>query len=319
MVDGLPFIFQQSHDQYDTSDLKVSGPLMTSTIAMFGNNSFFHLAANSSNFTYPSVLWQIYQQDKTPFTRLNLLESDGYNAMAQYTPQTSPSSDIELATYLGGWSYTFADTDFAAHALEAGMFFANQALMSITVRVEGALQARPIFTAPGLAVLKPVMSIAQVTIVSTLILVQIVGLAWLIWYIYQVPSWSHSFDSVAVARIGRAMGDEDLAPISVVTDLGQQDLDRLRKVDALIGVAGWEMKPVTAEAETVADSDVPDFHDDVQAATPDVVKHEVSTSWLIANPEEIRLELGGPGLITKRLAPRNNKGSNKSMLSWFRK
>ena len=52
------------------------GPLMTSALAMFGKDSFFYVASNSTGSSYPSALQQICQAGNIPFTRLDKLYGD---------------------------------------------------------------------------------------------------------------------------------------------------------------------------------------------------------------------------------------------------
>lgn len=57
-------------DLFGTDKLNMSGPLMTTTIAIFGNQSFFYIASKASSSSKPSAIEQICQQDKMPFSGL---------------------------------------------------------------------------------------------------------------------------------------------------------------------------------------------------------------------------------------------------------
>jgi hypothetical protein len=95
------------------------------------------------------------------------------------------------------------------------------------------LSERPIYTSPGLALVKPSKTLAGTIIVSVVIAMQLVGLGILMWYIYSVPTWTTSLDALAVARIGREVAEGEIPPLGPVSE---EDVKKMREVDALVGV-----------------------------------------------------------------------------------
>jgi hypothetical protein len=70
--------------------------------------------------------------------------------------------------------------------------------------------------------------------ISILIFLQSVGLTAAVWYSRKAPTWTATFDSIALAQIGRAMKAEDLLPIGPVSD---KDRATLSEVNTLVGIA----------------------------------------------------------------------------------
>jgi hypothetical protein len=106
-------------------------------------------------------------------------------------------------------------------------------------------------------------------IVSVLVLLQAIGLAYLEWYMYQVPTWTATLDALPVARITNSL---DKGNIPSIGSMGEDDLARLSNINALVGVVYNENRD--EGLDRVADS----------GAT-----------------KEVELGLGAPGLFHRRL------------------
>jgi hypothetical protein len=279
-------------DPFGTTGLFMSGPLMTSAIAMFGNQSFFFIASNSSESTFPPALTQICQQGNVPFSRLGLLKFDGFQGACTdiATTRSEVQQDVgDLASLIWNWVSNFKDNTTAREALAVSMFLSNQAMLTITSSAtEGLLGAREIFTAPGEVVFKPTMTLAGKIIITVLIAFQLAGIGWIIWYIHKVPTWTVALDAMAVAMMGKNMEDEDLPPIG---PLYEKDMKRLGEIDGLVGVI--EHTPDRSE-EAVAETASLDSREKEQTTT--------KSSALQAHPP-FRLGLGAPGIINRKLAP----------------
>lgn len=273
-------------DPFGTSHLMMSGPLMTSAIAIFGNESFFYIAANSTNETFPPAKAQICQQGRMPFQRLGLLDfTDFQNNCYNISDLRQQRTDDEsLARLIYSWAYGFNDTVTAEKALTISMFFANQAMLVRTIDyTSGLFSGRPIFSSPGIVIIRPFKTIAGTVIISVLILLQLIGIAYTVWYIYKVPIWTSALDALAVARIGASMETSDLPPIGAVYPA---DLDKLTEVDALIGIA------VSDESSMLPRNPLDTNNADATTAM---------TTARRGSP--FKLARGGLGIISKRHAP----------------
>ncbi|KAL5042433.1 hypothetical protein BDW71DRAFT_200563 [Aspergillus fruticulosus] len=232
------FYKRQPPDPFGTGDLRMPGPLMTSAIAIFGNQSFFHVAANSSNKTYPPAAAQICQQDKIPFSNLGFTIFNEFQKLCSFintVPRLSIISDSDsgVSALLGTWVYGFNDTSAAEEALSAAMYLSNRAMLTQTVAASFPFSAREIMFGPGMMMPLPAKTVAGTVVISLLIFLQLLGLAYVTYFIYKLPTWSHSLDAVAVARIGACLKQSDLQPLGhgAVVDEG-----RLNRVDGWVGL-----------------------------------------------------------------------------------
>jgi hypothetical protein len=136
-----------------------------------------------------------------------------------------------------------------------------------TSQTTSGLAARQIRFAPGVAIERPVISLAGLIIISILLFIQLIGLGYLGWYIYQVPTWTGLLDAMAIARIANSLDKGAIPGIGSVT---REDMNKLGKTNGLIGVI-----------DTV--------HLDEEADDP-------------LEKKEIELGLGAPGVFNRRLA-----------------
>lgn len=127
--------------------------------------------------------------------------------------------------------------------LQVSLFAANRALLTfysldVAARDETdqGYEGRIIRSSPGMTVQKPVLDKAVVITLSLVIALQLLGLAYLAYYIYHVPTWSGALDAMAIARIGANLGNEGLLP--PIGPVNAKDYDALRHIDGLVELEG---------------------------------------------------------------------------------
>ena len=310
-------------DPFGTSQLKTPGPLMISALSIFGNQTFFYTAATSSNSNFSGALIQMCQQGNLPFTQLFDIGMEWdyfmpcYNINSTY-PQES-EKDLLLVIY--SLILAFRNLGHAEEALDAAMYFANEALLSGTASATSSTSARSIWTSPGLTILKPRKTLTGTIIISVLILLQLVGLILLARYACKVPTWTGSLDALAVARISASL--KDIPPID---QIDERDLKKkLEELDALVGVAVLEeeeQRPQTSNSieefgcgsdrlayednislvTIVVNDSAPSFSAD-SATSSSAAGLETRRKRSTAPCDTYRLGLGAPGLISRQFAP----------------
>ncbi|KAF2819734.1 hypothetical protein CC86DRAFT_361976, partial [Ophiobolus disseminans] len=204
----------------------MSGPLMTSMIAMFGERSLLATANSSTNAT--DAASQICTSGRMPFSIF-----DGYDKYEKQCANLTGSNDQDdevLASILSKFMVTtFNNTQH----ISASVYFANQAMLLQTVQNTQDFTARQIRSAPGGYIQRPVVTMYGLVIISALMFIQLTGLAYLVWYIYQVPTWTALLDAMAIARIANSLDKGTIPAIGSVT---KQELDQLGEMNGLIGV-----------------------------------------------------------------------------------
>jgi hypothetical protein len=212
---------------------------MTSAIALYGNQSFFEVAANSSNQTFPPAVQQICQQGRLPFSNLAFTIFGNFQSdcskIATDRSFSSGFSDPEakLAGLIGDWFSSFNNTNSAEMALLASMYVSNRVMLTRTVTASFTFSARKIWFGAGMLVPLPLKTLAGTVVVSILIFLQLLGLAALTYYIYHLPTWTHALDAVAVAQLSIGLKG------SVVRELGhgyEISENKLNKIDGLVGL-----------------------------------------------------------------------------------
>lgn len=240
---------------------------MTAAIAMFGNSSFFATATDYKNDAAynasaadlgnrrPTRMEEICRAGKVPFANLkwNLYAelplgscsseyySDSYPEYEDETGSRDRLEDTLYAILVRFSTSTLANgverpedsaPPEAGELLETAMFFANKELLTPTASQLWFTSGRKIWYSPGSLIIRPSVSPAALGVISTLIFLQVAALLALLWYIYTVPTWTSSLNSVAVAQLTRQLADDDLPAI------GRLDDKSLRKLEELDGVVG---------------------------------------------------------------------------------
>ncbi|KAK6077646.1 hypothetical protein SCUP515_04844 [Seiridium cupressi] len=295
---GYPFSYEYN--------LATAGPLMTTAEVLFGNYSFIHpVVDNSTNMTAAQTLTAICERGTIPFSQLlHLVEygpgPTGYcSGMAidvTYLAQKYLEDDVDRV--VGAFGRTWNSTTYAEYMLMISMYYANRAVLVQTTTLTATMSARPIYASGGTILIKPVFrGIASMIVLTILIGVQLAGLIFLAWYIYQVPTWAPALDAAAVARIGRALGDDELPPVGSFTEKDEQ---KLKKVDAVVGVVEESKETVDDEENRSSTTSGPTGY------------QNVATLPFGTDGSIIPLRPGATGIITKKLLPKKNKkGGNK--------
>lgn len=120
------------------------------------------------------------------------------------------SSNLDLRTTLNRWLHGWNDTKTATVALETSMFLANKALLTVNSWHDGNgfsptsnpwSSWRRIYYSPGAKVQKPDVGKAAAVILSLIIFLQLLGLAYLLWFIYRTRTWTRALDAAAVVKL----------------------------------------------------------------------------------------------------------------------
>lgn len=286
--------------------LTASGPLMMAANALFGNASFLQMAYNNSAATSPGEMLGIMCAfGNIPYDQVLSKpwisdDPSGLCYRSRREPRDDDRADDTISQLLATWTSYFGEAYSARDLLEIGMFLVNRAMLERTIAGEGFLYAREIYSSPGTLFAKPTKNLASTIGISILIGLQTVGLAAVVWYSRKAPTWTSTFDSMAMARLGRAMKDGDLPPFGPVTE---QDKLKLRKVNALVGIVGSREPEDDGEASAMKPADQTTVH---------AFDSESTSS---THPRKIRLGLGGEGKIDSSHAPPRKMGrwrKNKS-------
>lgn len=300
---------------------RTSGPLMTSAMAMFNNASWLNnVMIYSANMTYGDK----NPREKLDWDRLCAGMPYGrlFGALSGSFPSPAQSCrgvDISISAgfrpdartllnIIHQWIEGFAPEGTvgrltnAESLLQTSLYTANRALLTFyspnvdsQTMYDSSFRGRIVYTSPGQSIQKPIVSTAAVIVLSMLIGLQLVGLAFLAWYIYRVPTWVDALDAMAIARIGASVKQHDvLPPIGPVT---QKDRDALESVDGLVGIhySPDEFSNSRSRLAPDAHSDMNSFDFELQP----VANKGTFTSVQRQNSGP-RLGLGADGAITSK-------------------
>jgi hypothetical protein len=192
---------------------------------------------------------------------------------------------------------TYRKMEMVEALLQISMFTANRALLTFyspSVSYTADWRGRTIHSSPGQMVQRPVVGKAAMIVLSVLLALQLVGLSYLAYYIYHVPTWTGALDAIAIACIGASLRDRDVLPPIGMVD--EKDLDVLRNVDGLVGLV--EKKDDTVRSRRRCPSR--DWSED-GASDSNIELQEVVAKGLYINVEsqgsDIQLGLGASGVI----------------------
>ena len=192
----------------------------------------------------------------------------------------------------------------AESRLNVAMFPANQA--ALTSHTMGILPwtrdtGRELYTAPGIRVSKPDVSLPSLIILSVIVGLQVLGLLWLGCWIAMRPTWARTLDAMAVARVAASLDSGLLPPFRTT---GQKDWDKLAPVDGLIGarirVDAVEQQHGSGVVRRVdADEEI-----EMRALSVASTVGKEPTSEAVpastANGAISELGVGAPGLVSRR-------------------
>lgn len=254
-------MYRYGADPYDSWNQSTPGPLTVLINAMLGEESWFYPLTNATTL----------QEDRDAFVAacvrgLPLSVYTGYfhngfasanfgcsflgfpGKLPDLASNNQTNGTVEemgedvshlVAAWFSGFTYNASTQD----ALEAGMYLANEALLTLTADASKIDSARPIYVSQGTTVFKPDMRNPSKAIVSFLVLVEIAGLGYFTWFCYRMPTFASRLDAVDVATIGvqltRRGGSEVILPPLGLRARGRERekyLKGLEEVDGLIGV-----------------------------------------------------------------------------------
>lgn len=247
-------VYRYGADPYNNWNQSTPGPLAVLINAMLGEESWFPPLTNATTVqeehdafvsactrglplsVYTGYLRNGFASANLECSFLNLPGKLVDAAAA--SPEGVGDASRLVAAWFSGFTYNASTED----ALEAGMYLANEALLTLTVDASKIDSARPIYATQGTTVFKPAMRTASKAIVSFLMLVEIAGFGYLLWFSYRMPTFASRFDAVQVAVIGSQLTRHNRAT-SVLPPLGLQAkgkawercLKALEEHDGLIG------------------------------------------------------------------------------------
>ncbi|KAH4097576.1 hypothetical protein HBI56_137540 [Parastagonospora nodorum] len=202
----------------------VPGPLTMTTIALFGNNTFFEIAVQTWNASLDENskilpgerlcnLVPFARLEPIPFTSTSIVTwSDSKSPGCDFGIQTQPEL-LDARQFLSKWLHGFNDTKTAVTALSSAVFLANQAVVTmdqLLSRYSIGSDAREdygrsIYSGYATTIRKPQLSLSVVIGMTTILTLQLLCLAILAWLIYRGPSETRSLDAMAFLRLKERM------------------------------------------------------------------------------------------------------------------
>lgn len=279
-----------SIDTFGVENMSVSGPLMMAASALFGNTSSLQLLYNESSTTAPiDILRNMCTRGNLPFSQLTGIAIFSESPLDPCFDIENRALDDEHANWeidglAGSFINKFGFPEDAVNLVDMSMFVVNRAVLQKTVAGTGPLYVRRIYTSPGTLFAKPKKSLASTIVISIFIAAQAAGLIAAVWYSRTAPTWTATMDSMAVARIGKAIDGDDMPPLGPV---GDGDREKLQKVNALVGIVNHDRavveRPSIEQGRGLIPEDLADMSDN--------------------GYERLKLALGAPGRIERSHAP----------------
>ncbi|KAF3031518.1 hypothetical protein E8E12_000544 [Didymella heteroderae] len=300
----------------------MSGPLITSVLALFGPASWLNGLANLTsardedrntldtlNSDQPAVLSSLC--DALPFRHFT------FSPLGDtYGHEDCGNSMLRLMMTYSDHMSRWSQNTTAESRLSAAMLLANQA--ALTSHAQGILPwqrdtGREIYTAPGIKVRKPDVSLPSLIILSVIVGVQILGLLWLGCWIFMWPTWTRTLNAMAIARVAASIDRSLLPPLGIV---GQNDWEKLAHVDGLIGVELHEVATEqlrgtgTVLSENATDEDI-EMRALSVASTVGKMPASEAVPASAGRRAIVSLGLGGPGLISKKWGKQDQSVSSR--------
>lgn len=257
-------LFRYGADPFGGFNQTTPGPLTVLINAMLGEESWFYPVSNATNpqevrdgfvsactrglpfSTYTGYVHNGFASANFQCSFLNYpgklpsLEADSSSLTSydQNNTQVVSAASRMVAEWFSGFGYNASTQD----ALEAGLYLANEALLTLTADASKYDSARPIYVSSGTSVTKPTMRNPSKAVVSLLLLAEVVGLLALAWSSYRMPTFASRFDAVHVAAIGSQLAGRRLGAELPPLGLPRRGLARLKylkkleETEGLIGV-----------------------------------------------------------------------------------
>ena len=213
-----------------------SSPLVTSVMALFGNDSWIRTVAeftstqgNTSRETAAISVWWKSFCERQPLYQSNL------RGVKYCQDGREPSEAV--ASWL---AQPFDNVYPMEELIFSGIVLTHKTILTTHRRRDAPRQlslnnGRWIYSSPGFYISKPDVSVSSIVILSVIIAIQIVGLLFCGAYIARVPTWTRSFNAMAIARIGAGL-EKDQLPVD-----GQyaedEDYERLGLVKVPLSMA----------------------------------------------------------------------------------
>lgn len=288
----------------------MSGPLMTSVLALFGPGSWLDGLANLTsardedrdtldtlNSDQPAFLSALC--DAVPFRHFTTS-----SAGSTYGHEGCGDSMLRLMMMYSDHMSRWSSNDTAEARLNIAMFLANQAaLTSHTMDILPWTRdtGREIYTAPGIRVSKPDVSLPSLIVLSVVVGLQVLGLLWLGVWIFMWPTWTRTLDAMAIARVAASVDPSLLPPFRTV---GQKDWDKLALVDGLVGAQvreeASEQQHGTAAVRGVDADEEIEMRALSVASTVGKEPASATVPAETANRAAVELGLGAPGVVSRR-------------------
>jgi hypothetical protein len=207
--------------------------------------------------------------------------------------------------------------------LSSAMFVANRAILTllspdVSRSKARELTGRLVYTSPGVIVQKPILSRTNLIILSVLIGLQLLGLSYLTYYLYRVPSWSDQLDAIAMARIGASLTDQGVLP--ALGPVSKEDLATLQTVGGLIGIV--EISPRRESSITESVSPNLDATDGSEVELQRLTSIGEGGDSVGDSSISVKLELDAPGPILTTHSPRQTlhvpglKSAWRAIFAW---
>lgn len=273
---------------YEIDSTPVPGPLMTATLALFGNETFFPYIANMTNTTASPVFRRICDDGLMPFRRIITdpmarCKRDTSFSGRETEDELSAEDYSEVIYMLDQFFTLMYDNEQSKTVLELAMYFANEAWLTTAASTQEWV--RRILADTGVRVIGPSMSTGVFIFMTVLIGIQGVMIIILILYISSSRTWTPSLDALAIARIALQLKDGGALSRMGLLRPREADLKPLGEIDGLVGVveAGTEMQMMRS-------SFVPQRHDTEPPPPPDADDRPPPYVGNTEAPEETRQE-----------------------------
>ena len=133
------------------------------------------------------------------------LSSYSYNDPCNYDYDPSYVDDTSMQELLQSWLFNIGSGASSLNqAFNSAVWLANKRLLTTAADQQmntGSLSSIPIVTAPGYAVVKPVIGLAGIIVVSVLLALQVLGMLALAFWNLGHKTWTPTLDALAVARL----------------------------------------------------------------------------------------------------------------------
>ncbi|KAI1359938.1 hypothetical protein F5Y08DRAFT_318349, partial [Xylaria arbuscula] len=232
----LPYM---SNYPYSTSDQLAPGPLTTTMLSMFGNESWILPLQGITNNTSTATLNTIYRDmciGGIPFINWDYERGFAAAGSGCVVPDGGVSEPlIQIKKHVYTWFSYFGDTDGVSGTLSSATNFANEATLTrSSPSTRDVDTAGVIYSSPGAEVLKPSIPLPAIIIISILIGIETLAILGLVNYTRRRPTFTTRLDAFVVAAIGAQLWGADVE----MADLREPRDNLCEKLERHDGVLG---------------------------------------------------------------------------------